>query len=256
MQCSQCHNQFDIDTDIIQTALVCHRCSHEFNPSSQTDSDQSGDHQPRFRHCSERVFPAPPFLARNTAPQTAADRPDNGLEGALADMPPQRKKAHVWPWLLAMLMTTITAGFWIQQEQWLDNRWLRSTMINLNIPMQQRDKDWLIIPESVHPEWVTRNDGSKVLVIRGKLSNLLACDLMAPDVEITFYALNQPDQVLDVRQRPISMRPDEHAIKQVPFIRTQADSMPVGPLSSREFIFVMETLPAGSGDFTLTPRVR
>jgi len=32
--------------------------------------------------------------------------------------------------------------------------------------------------------------------------------------------------------------------------------MPVGPLSSREFIFVMETLPAGSGDFTLTPRVR
>ncbi|OIO67973.1 MAG: hypothetical protein AUJ57_10475 [Zetaproteobacteria bacterium CG1_02_53_45] len=192
------------------------------------------------------------MATRDAAHQAAADRPDD--EPEMADMPPRRKSAHIWPWLLAMLMITITAGFWLQQEQWLDNRWLRSTMINLSIPMQQRDKDWLIVPESVHPEWVSRNDGGKVLLIRGKLNNLLACELMAPDVEITFYALNQPDQVLETQRLPISMRPDEHAIRQIPFIKPEADSTPIGPLSSREFVFVMEKLPDGSGDFTLTPR--
>ena len=143
----------------------------------------------------------------------------------------------------------------MQHEQWLDNRWVRSTLMNLNMPMQQRDKDWSITPESVQPEWVLRSDGSKVLLIHGKLNNLLACELLAPDVEVTFYAQHQPDQILEIQRFPVSMQPDEHAIKQVPFIKPEADTMPIGPLSSREFTLVVESVASGSGDFSLSVNV-
>lgn len=259
IQCPQCQDQHDIETDISPNTWICHHCGHEFNPVpiAQCEHEQAGtwDTTALWQH-TEHQFPKPPFIittAESAHPIEVEQQADD-FEMSLAGMPPQRQSVHIWPWLLVMLIAITSAGFWMQHEQWLDNRWIRSTLMNLNMPMQQRDKDWSITPESVRPEWVVRSDGSKVLLIHGKLNNLLACELLAPDVEITFYAQNQPDKVLDIQQLPISMRPDEKVIKQIPFIKPEADTMPIGPLSSREFVFVIQSLPGDAGDFTLSAK--
>ncbi|GAV20761.1 hypothetical protein MMIC_P1734 [Mariprofundus micogutta] len=243
--------------------ILCHRCGNKFTPSHQAEKNQTHtENNVSAWQYSENTFATPPFVKSLASsamngfqPQGETVQDTNSVpDSELRIAPPQRSTVQLWPWLLVMLIATIFAGFLIQQDKWLDNRWFRSTLINLNLPVQQRDKDWLIVPESVQPEWVVRTDGSKVLLIRGKLRNLLSCELLVPEVEITLYAKHQPDQILDTLQLPITMQPDEHAIKQVPFIAPDADSMPVGPLSSRDFILLLQSLPDNVGDFTLSAK--
>jgi hypothetical protein len=169
---------------------------------------------------------------------------------------PMRKKARILPWFIFML-TLVTAGsFWLQKEKWLDNRWLRSTLINLDIPIPLRDKDWLVIPESVHAEWISRDDDSKAMLIRGRVKNLLSSELPVPVIEIKFFSIEQADKVIGNRRQRITLQPGMQNIKHAPFVAPAPDPAPVAPEGEREFLFVLESTPENIGDFTLAAHVR
>jgi len=240
LQCPQCHSTQQIEANNSDTSLYCQNCGHQLDSAEQADKTEIRALDSNQHNNTEKSFDTPD-QAGNVQPKHE-------------EMPPQRKTVHIWPWLLFMLLIVISSGFYMQKEQWLDNRWLRSNAINLGWPLESRDKDWLIVAESVKPEWIIRNDGSKILIIRGQLKNLLASTLLPAKLEISFYALHQPSQILTTRQLDLTMRPDEQTIKQVPFVRPAIDTMPVSPLSQREFTIVIESLPDGSGDFTLSAK--
>jgi hypothetical protein len=170
--------------------------------------------------------------------------------------PPQRKKVRIWPWLMIMLALIFSTGFWLQKDAWLDNRWFRSTAINLGFSMQLRDKDWRVIPDSIQAEWVTRDDSSKALLIRGRVKNLLTSELPAPIIEVTFFSDLHPDQKLDSQRLIITLQPDKRSIRRVPYIIPAANTIPIMPESERKFVFLIESVPENTGDFTLAARVQ
>ncbi|NWF36260.1 hypothetical protein [Mariprofundus sp. KV] len=168
---------------------------------------------------------------------------------------PARAQAHLWPWFFTALLILTLAGSWAQKEAWLDNRWMRSTLINLTLPLENREKDWLIIPQRVKSEWVIRDDNSRVLVISGSIKNLLASSMAYPDIEITFFSNHQPDRPLATMRLPITEKADTKSIAQTPFVSPKALKRATAS-SQTDFIIIVESVPDGTGDFTLSPRLR
>ena len=169
---------------------------------------------------------------------------------------PVRKTAHIWPWLVAVLLLVICSGFWLQKDAWLDNRWFRSTLINIGFDMPLRVKDWRISSESVRSVWITRNDDSRVLLIRGKIKNLLASDMLLPNIEIAFFSKTEPDKQIAMSSFEIDLPPSDKLVRQAPYSRPDRDNMPVRALGSRAFTILVESVPEATGDFTLTPSFR
>lgn len=222
LSCPQCLTGYEIEGVPAHTTVVCHHCGIEFSISAtQTQS---------------------PDL-----PEPASDN-----EGEITMAPPQRNKARIWTWLVAVLLLASAGGFWLQKEMWLDNRWIRSTTINFGIPILLRDKDWRIDADSVRAEWVTREGGSKVLVIRGRAKNLLSSELPPPAIEIKFFSRTESNRAIANKQLNITLPPSSKMIGRLPYSPPAIDTIPVAPLGEREFVFVIESLPEEAGDFTLT----
>jgi hypothetical protein len=193
-----------------------------------------------------------PALEKVCIPEDSCVKTENQAETTL----PRRKKAHIWPWLMVMLTLIFAAGFWLQKDAWLDNRWFRSTAINLGVTMQQRDKDWRVIPDSIQAEWITRDDASKALLIRGRVKNLLTSELPAPTIEVTFFSDTHPDKKLGSQRLKITLQPGKQSILRVPYTAPELDTIPIAPEGEREFVFLIESPPENSGDFTLTARIQ
>ena len=216
LKCPHCQTLYDIARDGGDALFVCHQCGQEFS-----------------------------------APAVSSDRGDIVL--IEAEQAPVRSTAHIWPWLLMILIVLATTGFWVQKDAWLDNRWLRSSLINIGFNMAQRGKDWRIDPASIQSEWLSRDDGSRVLRIRGSISNLLDSDLPLPAIRIVFFSKTEPAQsigsvVLKIRHA----RPDDQ-VQRFLYITALRDSSPVSALGNRNFTIVAESVPAQTGDFTVAP---
>lgn len=222
LSCPQCLTGYEIEGTPAHTTVVCHHCGVEFSIS--TESTQS-------------IEPKEPTANDDDAPAMA---------------PPQRKNVRIWTWLIAVLILASAGGFWLQKEQWLDNRWFRSTAINFGAPIPLRDKDWRIDTDSVRVEWVTREGGSKVLVIRGRVKNLLSSELPPPAIEIKFFSRTQLNKEIANRRLTITLPPSRTAIGHLPYTPPAVDEIPVAPLGEREFVFVIESLPEEAGDFALS----
>lgn len=233
LSCPQCQTSYEVENTSDNTSVVCHRCGYEFAISFRQEGPSS----------------ARPV---ETAGGTGRREPEEGA----GLVPPRRKKARLWTWLVVMLLLIGSGGFWQQRDMWLDNRWVRSTAINLGVPVTLRDRDWSIEPESVQAEWVSREDGSRVLVIRGRVKNLLSSELPLPLVEISFFSLARPDRSIAGKRQQITLQPARSAIRQVPYATPLPDTTPVAPLGARDFVLVIESLPEDTGDFTLTARIR
>jgi len=169
---------------------------------------------------------------------------------------PERTSVRLLPWLMIMLTLIAAAGFWLQYDAWMDNRWFRSTAINLGINLQMRDKDWQILPGSVRPNWITRTDGSKALTIKGEIQNLLSSDMLAPNIELTFFSNIAPDQILKSQQLAFRHPPSELVMLQSPYQTPNRDNKPIPALGKREFLFLIDALPQGIGDFSLKVKTR
>jgi len=227
ISCPQCHKTYNIEAEIKLESVVCSQCGSEFSPETVEQEASEKPNQPD----SAEVLEQPEFS------------------------PPPRKTVSIWPWFFTLLILITSAGTWIQKDAWLDNRWMRGMLLGFNLPLENREKDWLIIPESVRIEWITRDDNSKVMLISGTIKNLLASRMPYPEIEITFYSSLQPDLVLESRSFPITEKPDVKTFAHAPFALPKSLKIAAGH-SSHEFIVMSESVAEGAGDITLTPLVR
>ena len=252
--CPSCQKPIDIETEDELESLICSQCGSEFSPLS--DEPQTPDQRQPWIY-SPDLFASPPFLStRDQTENEAVTIHENTHSDESSELiAPVREQAHLWPWFFTALLVVTLAGIWTQQEAWLDNRWMRSTLINLTLPLENREKDWLILPQSVKSEWVIRDDNSRVMVISGTIKNLLASSMPYPDIEVTFYANQQPDRALATISLPITEKPAAKSIVQTPFVSPKALKHAAAS-SQTEFILVIESMPDGTGDFTLSANVQ
>ncbi len=166
---------------------------------------------------------------------------------------PTRKEISIWPWLVVILLMVSGTGFWYKQDAWLDHPWVRSLLINLHLPVTVRDKDWLIVPESVQGNWLKRDDGSQVLIIQGRIENLLYCELSPPKILVRFFDESGITDSLEERVMPITEPPSMEKVKHAPFVVPDLDHIAVEAQGQRGFFLVLESLPEQAADFTLNP---
>lgn len=122
------------------------------------------------------------------------------------------------------------------------------------LPLENRDKDWLILPQSVKSQWVIRDDNSRVMVISGSIKNLLSSSMAYPDIEVNFYANHLPDRELATMRLPITETPAAKSISRIPFVSPKALHNAAAQ-SQTDFVIVVESVLAGVGDFTLVAKV-
>jgi len=232
LECPHCQASYDIDSDISDAACVCHRCGQEFAAQPQPDTTE------------------PPLLLAMPDQPASACVDEHEIA---AELPPLRKTVHLWPWFLTMLVLLVVGGFWVQKDAWMDNRWLRSTLINIGVELPMRAKDWRIVPDSVQPKWINRNDGSRVLFIRGRIDNLMRSDMYLPRINIVFFSKIAPQKQIGQTVAIIRHTPSEQQLRQTPIILPAIDSALVPTLGKHDFAVVVESVPQETGDFSLMP---
>lgn len=168
-------------------------------------------------------------------------------------IPPSRSDISIWPWLVVILLVISGGGFWYKQDVWLDHPWVRSVLINLHLPVAVRDKDWVIVPESVQGNWLKRDDGSQVLIIQGRIENRLYCELSPPKILVRFFDESGIDDALEERVMPITEPPSMEKVKHAPFDKPELDRVAVEAQGQRGFFLVLESLPEQAADFSLKP---
>jgi len=289
--CPHCQAIYQLPEVDADTLLVCHRCNTEFRIGNEAANVQNDESTPDLFVASvkavepEQTAAAPPpqeqaekpvqippqptetapepepekateILAESPPPVSDSDETveDDNEETPLA--PPPRSKARIMPWLLTMLIVIAGSGFWFNHEAWLDDPWLRSVLLNIGAPIQVRDKDWLITPESIDATWIKRSQNDTVLVITGEVVNRLQSELPPPAIHFTLYARDNPDAQILERDLTITRPPLMQAIRQTPFTPPPRDTTPVSALGKRGFVLVLENMPQNSGNFTLSPTIR
>jgi len=272
--CHRCSNEFPVSTTSTfkETAPVA-----EKNKAGQiTSKPESGDIEPDAIRNGPQVSVReiiPEFIRDTPAastdevlskpPQTPVQVPGTQQEDeqteppllAAQEMPdsPKRRSTSIWPWLLAMLLLIAAAGFWMNREAWLTDPWLRSVLINMDMPLEPRDSDWEVASESVRAQWVKRIDGTHVLVIEGRVRNRLQAKLPPPRLKLHIFAAGDAEQLIREYILPITQPPVLNVIRHAPFSAPPEDTVPVRALGDRGFILVLENAPDKLGDFTLQP---
>jgi len=183
------------------------------------------------------------------ATETASDDP------MITSYPPQRAEVVLWPWMIVMLLVIGSVGFWYKKDAWLDNPWFRSVLMNIYLPVEVRDKDWFIIPGSVQGHWLKRDDGSQVLVVQGRVENLLYSKLPPPKILVRFYDDSGITDSLGETLMPITEPPSMDQVRHAPFKTPAVDKVAVESKGQRGFFLVLEELPERTADFTLSPKV-
>jgi len=282
--CPHCQAVYQVKAEGIHAIFICHRCGTEFGYGDEPDTSNELStrtpeeqlplfSQPTASPPAAASTPESHAMQESETPSAVAERTvagDTGEIVAAADeaspadaaprdeipadllQPPERAVARIWPWLTTMLIIIGGTGFWLKHEVWLDNTWFRSLLINMHLPMTVRNKDWHIIPDSVHAQWIKRSDGSQALLIEGRIENLLYSEIPLPEIEIRFYSALDPEQPIATRRLVITQPPTIEAIRQVPFQAPPADRVPVAARGERGFVLLLESLPENTGDFTLT----
>ena len=171
-------------------------------------------------------------------------------------LPPERANISILPWFVVMLLIISGAGFWYKQDVWLDHPWVRSLLINLHMPVEVRNKDWIIAPESVTGNWLKRDDGTQVLVIQGRIENRLYCELSPPKILVQFFDDSGIAESIEARVLPITEPPSMEQVKHAPFVTPELDRVPIEGQGQRGFFLVLESLPEQAADFTLNPIVK
>ncbi len=265
--CPHCKAIYQLPEVDADTLLVCHRCNTEFrigeetenmqNPGVSTQVDEStpdmfattgNASEPERTEATEQT-PPPEKQPEQAAQMQAQATPTESAA-------PPRSKARIMPWLFGMLVVIAGSGFWFNHDAWLDDPWLRSVLLNIGVPIQVRDKDWLIIPESIDATWIKRSQNDTVLVITGEVVNRLQTDLPPPAIHFTLYARDNPDAQILERDLTITRPPLMQAIRQTPFTPPPRDTTPVSGLGKRGFVLVLENMPQNAGNFTLSATVR
>jgi hypothetical protein len=286
--CYRCNTEFSVDETLVEEKNDPLMTTEEeaslplfehMEPKSPEGSevDEPSEEQQQEEPVSEEKFRAPEperFAEKGGVNKTAVDiepvevkEPAESSTGdsegtekeivtAVEDdktpLPPVRKSAVIWPWLIFILLLIGGSGVWYKQDAWLDHPWVRSVLINMHLPVEVRDKDWRIVPESVHGQWLTRDDQSRILMIEGRVANQLYCELSPPRIQVHFFDDSGLDQVLGKVTLAITEPPGIEQVKHAPFEMPDIDRVPVEAQGERGFFLVLDSLPERTADFTLT----
>lgn len=163
---------------------------------------------------------------------------------------------HLWRWFMLILLLVAGAGFMLQRDAWMDNRWFRSNLMRVGIDLPSRSKDWRIEPESIKPRWITRDDGSRILLIHGSIENLLSIDMPLPRLMVTFFSAEQPDQALSSTVAHLIRLPQEDNLHGPDSLSPALDLSAVPANSHHAFVILMQHVPENTADFTLLPTMQ
>jgi len=170
--------------------------------------------------------------------------------------PMQRSDVHLWRWFMLILLLVACAGFLLQRDAWMDNRWFRSSLMRVGIDLPARSKDWRIEPESIKPQWITREDGSRILLIHGSIENLLAIDMPLPRLMVTFFSAGQPDRALSTSVAHFIRLPQQDHLHGSGLLNPALDLSTVPANSRHAFVILMQHIPEKTADFTLLPTMQ
>ncbi|MDX8410379.1 MAG: hypothetical protein R8K46_00705 [Mariprofundaceae bacterium] len=274
ISCPHCSARYEVEGITPEDILECHNCGAEFSVRKRRETSRTPDlpleQKALFveteldesllqKQLSSKISNNQKAKKKQASPHAAATpecpkkteqektvKPENLP-------PPQRHSVRIWPWLLIVLLAVAGSGVWLNKDAWLDNAWVRGSLANLGLPIPVRDKDWSIIQESVRATWVERDDGSRVMVIEGRLANLLPRPMPLPRLRVRYFSLENPNQPIREFDLGITEPPLLDDIRRTPFKAPPPDNMTVMDLAERDFVLVIEDAPREAGDFELKP---
>jgi len=217
--CPECFASYQVEAVVKNAVLVCHKCDTEFD--SFGNRVVAGDATSQFFQTQEEH--APTF----------------GLKD-LAQSDMKKRKQHVWLWMTLILITITGAGVAQNWDQWSKHGIVRGYTLKIQPSTPVLDSDWEINPDSIHTQWLKRNDGSLALVIDGKVENQVSSALPTPEIQVTFITQTGEN---NVRIQPITEPATIDKLKLSPYVSPPVDLTPVFPLTSRGFMLVLEDVP-------------
>jgi hypothetical protein len=282
VRCPDCRSVYEIDLEDEDVILVCHRCQAEFEPDGKTiiktEPDQTGTRiqpaesdaqvaldQQTYREELEDLPPEPSIDRDDSSPEENHPPEDKGgsvisteesdtetpLTTPVEDQGRWRRTAFRPGWKALIAAFIIFSGLWLTVDTWMEKPWTRSFLLNSGFKSRVLHKDWQILPDYVQAQWVVRRDQSLVLVIKGKVENLLQSTLPPPAIKVSMYADEVPDKALKEFTWFMTLQPMGDAIQRSPYIPPPENTLPVLPGGAREFTMVLEDVPAGATRFSL-----
>jgi len=209
--CPQCHASYHIK-EHLNAVLVCHRCQTEFTIDT-----------------AQQAPITPPIANQSNL---------------------QRKKTSLLPWLTLVLLIIAVAGVQTHQNTWLQQPWLRHILASLHYPLHPQTSDWNIIQHDALRQWVTRQDGSKVLVLSGYIRNTLPTPQPLPKLEVRFFDIPNAPPIQRIITN-ITLPPDIPRIHHAPYIPPEDDRTPVAAHAKRAFTLVLEHVPEHSREVSI-----
>jgi hypothetical protein len=277
ISCPKCKAQYKLDSLIKNAILVCHRCGTEFNPNQETKPAQMRIAQgvSLFDAAQQQVNKKEsPAMDTSTdidveqhdvvseptdtteTPITTYDISDDittHLDKSM--LMPKRASVRLWPWLILVLLCIAGFGVWQNQQQWLQHPWVRSAMLQMNLPIKAKDSDWLIVRDHIQQQWIDRQDKSRVLLISGYIQNRLYAKQIPPAFLVTFFDIPESGAI-DTRLMSFTEPPNLPQIRHAPYIAPPKDTVPIAAKGKRAFTLVIEHVPEGTRHVSLSIATR
>jgi len=217
--CPECHAAYKVGPLIKNAILVCHRCETEFDTFGNKITAHNETAQ-IFKH------------QENTAPTFGLhDLIQSGMK---------TRQAYIWLWMILILLIIAAVGLNIRWQHWQFNGFVRAYQVEVSNQTEVLDRDWKVPPETVHSQWLTRDDQSLVLIIEGQVESLVAAELPAPEVKVTFVTQTGKDiSFTQAITEPAELK----ILQSAPFVSPPLDKTPVSALGTRGFLLLIEDAP-------------
>jgi len=226
VSCPQCKAKYQLAANIKNVIFVCHRCDTEFSIGQPKEEGMNDQGQSLVSELSlspaKEPLPAVPLSEKMILPK--------------------RGKPRIWPWLMLVLLSISVLGIWKNQQQWLSQPWVRSVMMNMALPIKPSVDDWELVKKSLKSQWVDRQDGSRVLLVRGDIQNRLLSDQTPPRISVSFFDISHK-HLIQTRSISIYEPPSLAEIQHAPYLPPAVDTVPVVGGGKRAFTLVLENVP-------------
>ncbi len=217
--CPECFASYQVEAVIKNAVLVCYRCNTEFD--SYGNRVVAGNATAQIFQQQEEQ--APTFGLR--------DLMQSGMK---------KRRSKFWLWMILLLISVAAAGLVRNWEQWSHHSLIRGYTMKIQPKTAVLDRDWEILPTSIHTQWLKRADNSLVLILEGQVENKVSIALPTPEIKITFITqTGQNTELIQAITEPASL----DVLTTVPFMSPPVDKTPVNALGSRGFLLVIEDVP-------------